>query len=511
MLSVSNRHDGTVAIDGSFPTRAEVLSGIRNPPWRDPRFWVVQLLILVVVIGHLVLDLRHDPLPFGMPDSVVIGLILVPIIYAALSFGLGGAGASAAWCLVLMLPDLVFAESRSGLWVDCTLLLLATAGALAVGQRVDREVEARRRAAAAIQAHSAAEARYRAIFETNSAPTMVVDARGGVREANPAARALFGVDVTGRKLAELLGDEAAQGLLAQSPPRTVTVTREEGGTRTLQPLSTLVTDRGGDPLLQVILHDLTEEQERQRRIEAYAAQLVRAQEEERRRMAQDLHDEPLQTLIYLLRRLEYLGQSEALPASARDDLNATHSVLAQVVSDIRQMAQGLRPSGLDDLGLGAAVRHLVAEFAERSGIEPTLHISGVETGLAPELRTNLFRIVQEALTNVERHAEANHVDIEISGAPHAVTALVRDDGRGFAGDATAAGLGILGMEERATVCGGQLSIESHPGSGTAVLVTLPRPRDGSGVEVPAPQTAGRSGGSGVKSRRGGPKPPGTGA
>ncbi|MGA9774332.1 MAG: hypothetical protein WBU92_00225, partial [Candidatus Dormiibacterota bacterium] len=124
-----------MAIDGQIPTRAEVLSGIRNPPWRDPRFWVVQLLIFVVVIGHLVLDLRHDPLPFGMPDSIVIGLILVPIIYAALSFGLGGAGASAAWCLVLMLPDLVFAESRSGLWVDCTLLVLATVGALAVGQR----------------------------------------------------------------------------------------------------------------------------------------------------------------------------------------------------------------------------------------------------------------------------------------------------------------------------------------------------------------------------------------
>lgn len=471
-------------MDGSIPSRSEVIRGLTRPPWRDPRFWVVQLLILVVVLGELTLNLARTQLPLGIPVSVLSGVIVVPVVYAALSFGLGGAGATAAWGILLMVPNLVLAPGAGSRWVDGTLLLLAGAGALAVGQRVDREVVARRRAAQAVQAHSAAEARYRALFEASSAPTLVVGADELVREANPAAEGLFGPGVAGRPLESLLDPAAARGLLAQVPPRTVLVADPRGVIRSLQPLSTLVTERGGEPLLQVILHDLTEEQERQRRTEAYASQLLRAQEEERRRMAQDLHDEPLQALIYLLRRLDFLADSKGLPSDIREHLEASRKVLATVIDELRHMAQGLRPSGLDDLGLGPALRQLAQEFSLRSGVESRLDLRGPIEELDAELSTTVFRIVQEALNNVERHARARTADVSVEVLSGSALVRVRDNGQGFDPKAATYGMGILGMEERAAFRGGRLEIRGGKGQGTTVTARLPRAR---GAE-PAPQS-----------------------
>ncbi len=463
-----------MAVDGSIPSRTEVIRGLTHPPWRDRRFWVVQLLILVVVLGQLALNLARSQLPLGIPVSVLSGLIVVPVVYAALSFGLGGAGATAAWGILLMVPNLVLAPGAESRWVNGTLLLLAAAGAVAVGQRVDRELVARLRAAQAVEAHSAAEARYRALFEASSAPTLVVGADQLVREANPAAEELFGHGVSGRRLESLLDPAAARGLLDQVPPRTVSVTDPRGVTRSLQPLSTLVTERGGEPLLQVILHDLTEDQERQRRTEAYASQLLRAQEEERRKVAQDLHDEPLQALIYLLRRLDFLTESEGLSGEVREHLEASRKVLAAVIDELRHMAQGLRPSGLDDLGLGPALRQLTQEFSARSGVEARLHLRGEISELDPELSTAVFRIVQEALSNVERHARAHSAEVTVEVLPVSALVRVRDDGRGFDPKAATYGLGILGMEERAEFQGGRLEIRGEAGQGTTVTARLPR-------------------------------------
>lgn len=471
-----------MAVTGPTRARGGVWVRIGSPPWRDRRFWLVQLLILAVVLGHLGLDLRDQSLPqgvpdsiAGMPDSIVTGLILIPVVYAALNFGLGGAAASAAWSILLMLPDMVLVEAPFGRWVDGTVLVLAAVGAVAVGLRVDREAEAAR-------ASSAAEARYRALFEASSAPTLVLTrADGAVREVNPAAAALFGAGVGRRRLEDLLGAEPAAAVLSGEPPRTVTVVAADGTVRAVRPLAARISDRGSDQLLQVVLHDLTQEEDRRHRAEVYAAQLLRAQEEERRRVAQDLHDEPLQTLIYLLRRLDYLAHSEELAEPVRRDLEATHAVLGRVVSDIRQMAQGLRPSGLDDLGLGAALRHLAAEMSERTGIPVSLAIGGDAAGLSSDLRSTLFRIVQEALMNAERHSGATTVTVEVNVSPAEATARIEDDGRGLAAPDAGAGMGILGMEERAAAFGGRVEVGPGALGGTRVGVTLPRAQTNPGT------------------------------
>jgi signal transduction histidine kinase len=152
------------------------------------------------------------------------------------------------------------------------------------------------------------------------------------------------------------------------------------------------------------------------------------------------------------------------------------------------MAQGLRPSGLDDLGLGPALRQLAQEFSSRSGVELELHLRGPISELDPELSTTVFRIVQEALNNVERHARAHNAEVSVEALPASALVQVRDDGQGFDAKGATYGLGILGMEERAEFSGGRLEIRGGPGQGTTVTARLPR----AGGTGPAAQRPGRA-------------------
>jgi len=446
---------------------------VLRPPLRDRRFWAIQVLILALVIGHLLLDIHPAWRPAGMPDYPTVGLFLLPVIYAALKFGLGGACASAAWGTLLMVPDLFVVDTRADLWADATLLVLTCIVAVAVGQRVEREALAKRRADDAIRAHRAAEARFRALFEASPAPTLVADSSGALREANPAAKTLFGPRVGRRQLADLVGQGVSRRLLAQTPPKLLPIDGPGGARRMLRAISTLVTDSGGDPLLQIILQDVTEDAERQRLTESYALQVVHVQEDERRRIGQDIHDEPLQTLIYLLRRLESISDEDDLPHARRSDLSTIREALVGVVVQLRQLADGLRPPVLDDLGLGASLRQLVAGFVERSPAEISLQVGGGAAELGWDRKTDLYRIVQEALRNAERHAQAAHVKVEVTFSKRTVRLKIQDDGRGFDLHSVVPGLGLRGMQERAALSKGHLEVESSPGHGTTVRLLMP--------------------------------------
>lgn len=222
---------------------------------------------------------------------------------------------------------------------------------------------------------------------------------------------------------------------------------------------------------------MSEEQRRERQRDAYAASVLRVQEEERRRIAQELHDEPVQALISLCRRLDLLPGRADLPAATVNALEQVRCLSAGIASDLRELARGLRPPCLDDLGLVAALRQLLARVEDRAGIVATLRIRGTERRLAPETELGLFRIAQEALHNVERHARAHRVTVGLI-FDGGVRLRIVDDGNGFVG-ATGAqgngreGLGLLGMQERAALLGGQLRLCSSPGAGTAIVVVVP--------------------------------------
>ena len=203
--------------------------------------------------------------------------------------------------------------------------------------------------------------------------------------------------------------------------------------------------------------------------------VVDAQEQERKRLARELHDETGQALTSILLGLKPLEQA----AASDDDRAAAASLRELVVStlqDVRRLAVELRPSALDDFGLAAAVERLAETFREQTGMRVDLESNLGDERLPPEVETVLYRIVQEALTNVVKHAEASRVSILLTGKDGGVAAVVEDDGHGFDPQATGdAGLGLVGMRERVVLAGGRLQIESAAGAGTTLAAEVPLP------------------------------------
>ncbi len=212
-------------------------------------------------------------------------------------------------------------------------------------------------------------------------------------------------------------------------------------------------------------------------------QVITAQEDERKRIARELHDETSQALTSLMVGLRVLEQRPDL-AGTREALADLRALTSKTLDAVHDLALQLRPSVLDDLGLVPATDRLVAEFQQGHGIEVAFE-TNLRTGprLPAPLETALYRIAQEALTNVVRHARAQSMSVLLEARRGSVTLIVEDDGRGFdvasrlaeAGDDRC--LGVFGMRERATLLGGSLTIESTPGSGTTVFVGVPLPSE----------------------------------
>ena len=201
--------------------------------------------------------------------------------------------------------------------------------------------------------------------------------------------------------------------------------------------------------------------------------VVRAQEDERRRLARELHDETGQALTSILlglRGLEDLDDVDALGqgvAALRERVVAT-------LQDVRRLAVELRPAALDDFGLEAALERLTAGFAEQTGLKVELESRLQDDRLPEEVETVLYRIVQEALTNIVKHAQASRVSIVVTQKPGAVGAVIEDDGRGFDPDRSVdGGIGLLGMRERVALLDGSLTIETAPGKGTTLVIEIP--------------------------------------
>jgi two-component system, NarL family, sensor histidine kinase DevS len=200
--------------------------------------------------------------------------------------------------------------------------------------------------------------------------------------------------------------------------------------------------------------------------------VVTAQELERRRLARELHDETGQALTSILlglRGLEEVKDAAALKATVGEVRDLVRSTL----QDVRRLAVELRPKALDDFGLVAALERLTESFAEQTGISVEFAPTG-EGRLPPEVETALYRIVQESLTNVVKHARASRVSIVLTRRRNSASIVVEDDGVGFEpGRETGDGIGLLGMQERVGLLGGRVALESRPGAGTTFVAEVP--------------------------------------
>jgi len=340
----------------------------------------------------------------------------------------------------------------------------------------------------------ASEENYRELFENAQDPIWVQDVGGMILAANRAC-----LKLTGYRKAELIGMSVSQFLTENSEafqarvrllrgetveqPYEQRLRRRDGSEAVLQLSVRLISSgegEGGRPLaLQFIARDVTEEKRLQENLRFYRRQVTMAQEEERKRIARDLHDETAQGLVALSHRLDALASDQkALEGGNRGTLEELQEQVDHLLGEVRRFARELRPSVLDHLGLVPALEGLASEISEWYAIDVGVEVQGEARRLSPEIELGLFRIVQEALRNVCKHAEATRIDAALEFSPGLVRMAVRDNGKGFdlpkrLEDLPSAGkLGLLGMEERAELLGGRLSLESRPGEGTTVTMEV---------------------------------------
>ena len=433
------------------------------PPVLDRRFWLTQGLVLVVFAAHLVMHLDFH----GLPDVLVVTAYAFPVVYAALEFGFRGAVATTLLVIALTL-HYVIDDALTGSTVDLaghsTELAVLAIVAPVVGVVIERERVARR-------AHEAAVIRYRALFAASGIPALVLNRDDRIQEANPAAKSLLNADMDGRRLSDVLGEEVAAAVLSGGESANLAVAPG----LELRPIVSRVESRPGEQLTQVLFQDVSEEAAGTRRTRTFALAVLSAQEEERRRIAQELHDEALQLCVELRRRID-----RAIRTEDAGELGEARALADDVIDELRRVALRLRPADLDDLGLRVALDRLVTE-SRRRGTPAELVVDGDLLDLEPEVTLALYRVAQEALTNAEHHARAGSVAVRLAFDPGLVTLSVEDDGVGFDPDALSSEdgeghLGLLGMRERLKVVGGRLEILSAPGRGTTVVASVPEPR-----------------------------------
>ncbi|MBC7249611.1 MAG: hypothetical protein H5T62_04945 [Anaerolineae bacterium] len=219
-------------------------------------------------------------------------------------------------------------------------------------------------------------------------------------------------------------------------------------------------------------------------IRAMQRQLLRSREEERARLARDLHDDPVQSLVALNLQLGLLlAQAEPSPSPLVETLKAIRAQVRELLTSLRQVCAELRPPMLDALGLGAALRALVDDWTAQSGVPVQADLSPNEAlrSLPEEVSVNLYRVVQEALTNIARHAGAQQVTLRLAWEDSRLTLTLHDDGQGFSVPDTLHHLaaeghfGLVGVQERVNLIGGTLAMESAPGRGTTVRVVWDSP------------------------------------
>jgi len=339
----------------------------------------------------------------------------------------------------------------------------------------------------------ASEERYRTLFQNAHDAIWVHDMDGNIISANVAAARLTGYSV--EELCRMnvksflsedslhLAKEIRRRLLnkraVSQPYEQKLITKE--GIEAILKLTTDVVEVNGEAVgFQHIARDVTEEKRMQESLRFYLGQITMAQEEERKRIARELHDETIQSLVVLSRQLDDIASSgKGLSEYKKIQLDILRERINNVMAEVRRLSHDLRPPALDRLGLLPALEWLASDIGKRSGMNIEVTMRGVSRRLPPEVELVLFRVAQEALRNTLRHSQATSAEVAVEFGEKLIRITVKDNGKGFylqetAGDLIKRGrLGLTGMRERIQLVGGNLKISSRPGKGTTVTIEAP--------------------------------------
>ena len=222
--------------------------------------------------------------------------------------------------------------------------------------------------------------------------------------------------------------------------------------------------------------DVTEQRAAEAKLAEVQRNIVIRQESERQKIARELHDSLGQYLAAMNMKIGVLDQSVAEAAPVRAGLADLKNLTATVGKEVSRLAWELRPIALDDIGLEPAIQHFVEEWARRSGLRFDLHLALKDRRLPPNVETTLYRVLQEGITNVVKHARAKSVGVILKASPNDVVLIIEDDGIGFASEevrrSSSARLGLLGIRERLAAIRGGLEIETTPGRGTTLIIRV---------------------------------------
>jgi PAS domain S-box-containing protein len=467
-----------------------------------PGFWLIIALFVLISVPYYQEALPHPAFITRMLLDVGLTrhafervLYLVPVICAGFWFGWRGSVISSLAALALMLPRALWLSDyrTDAIFETTSVFLLGSILSLSF-RGFQREKEYRIQLENAFQKMKTSEERYRQLFDNAFDAIFIHDADGNINAVNKACTVLTGYeteDLLHMQMSELLSEESwlitgalEQLLLGGEDASTIieAVLIKKDGSRSFIHLSLESVRGAGSPVnFQCTARDISEQKRMQENLRHYLRQATRAQEEERKRVALELHDETIQELVVLSRQIDVL-------TSKCRELTPENSLLLQglkqnagnAIQSLRHISQDLRPATLDRLGLLASLGFLASEATKNWGIAARATVKGTESRLPEEVEVTLFRIAQEALRNIWKHAGAKTAEIKLEFDAQETRLTITDDGKGFdlrnaAGDIAEEGkLGVVGMRERARLIGSRFEIDSEPGKGTVVTIEVPR-------------------------------------
>ena len=339
------------------------------------------------------------------------------------------------------------------------------------------------------------ENRYRALFDSANDGMLVRDLDGNIIMTNSAMAELTGYtidELSKMNISQLLSAASfrtkAEGQITQLEDESGAVPqryelqmiRKDGIERTIEVVTSLL-DEEQPPIVQEIARDITEQKRARENLRAYTGRALFAQEEERQRIARELHDETAQALASLGMDIGTLAKNKGWSfKEVSKNLEELRCRTEEILRGVRSLSQALRPPMLEEFGLMAALQGLTSDLTSQHGIDATSDIQGTPRRLSSDTELAIFRIAQEALNNIWKHAQATQCSLEVKFSPKKVSLKISDNGQGFdlptvtEGLAYSGKLGMTGMQERARSIASKLTISSKPGQGTTVVLEVPQ-------------------------------------
>ena len=473
------------------------------PGLRNPHLWIIIILFGILTLSHLTqlsaqmpsLELGSLPTALGLSRHSLERLFyLLLILYAGWTLGI--IGSAAVWlssAVAMLLRTFLISPDFRDAFLESLACLVIGALAIALIEAYHKNKRRQERLEKATKDLESSRRNYEELFTNASDAIWIHDVEGDITLANKACEKLTGYSVSeliGKNVREFLTPEALT-LARQVRDRLVRgeameqryeqqLIKKDGSGAIVQLATRLIISDGQPQTFQNMARDITEEGKLRDNLQFYLRQVLQAQEEERKRLARELHDDTSQQILLLTHGVDNLASKveRYSPQELRSELGKLYELSQQTYQGIKRYAQALRPGILDDLGLEPAIKWLAQEVNNLAGIEVQVRIGAIPS-LAPETQLGLFRIVQEALNNVHRHSGASEASITVECQGDEIKVTISDNGKGFElpqqlSDFAGQGkLGLTGMAERVRLIGGELEVSSQIGKGTKIIVKAP--------------------------------------